>query len=140
MHSHVHTILCHVSMLLMKTIRKRTINIRRGQNKQSTTSRTLTNGRQHGRKKVRQNHSQTGLNILQCRILSSPTTMHLVTRLEVGHSGKQVRQGGDNGVEIEVDMVGSDIHGQLLGSISCFLTGVLRTHVTGVEQATVNAG
>lgn len=134
MQHHVHTILYRVSMLLIKNnLEKRTINIRRGQNKQSTTSRTLTNSRQHGRKKVRQNHSQTGLNILQCRILSSPTTMYLEPRLEVCHSGKQVRQGSDNGVEVEVDMVGSDIHGQLLGSISCFLTGVLRTHVTGVE-------
>ena len=61
--------------------------------------------------------------------------MNLETRLEVGDNGEEVHQGSHNSVKVEVNVVGSNIRGELLGSISRLLSGVLRTHVTGVEKA-----
>ena len=61
--------------------------------------------------------------------------MDLESRLEVGDNGEQVHQGSHNSVKVEVNVVGSNIRGKLFGTISCLLSGVLRTHVTGVEQA-----
>lgn len=61
--------------------------------------------------------------------------MNLETRLEVGDNGEEVHQGSHNSVKVEVNVVGSNIRGELLGSISRLLPGVLRTHVTGVEKA-----
>lgn len=61
--------------------------------------------------------------------------MDLETRLEIGDNTKEVRQGGYNSIEVEVNVVGSNIRGERLGSLSCFLARVLRTHVAGAEDA-----
>lgn len=61
--------------------------------------------------------------------------MNLETRLEVCDDGEKVHQGSHNSVKVEVNVVGSNICGELFGPISRLLSGVLRTHVTGVEKA-----
>lgn len=109
------------SILGGKGREKPTINVGRCQNKQSTTSWALANSGKQRRKQVRQDHSQTSLHILQSGILSPPTAVDLETRLEIGDNTKEVRQGGYNGIEVEVNVVGSDIRGERLGSLSCFL-------------------
>lgn len=96
----------------MKVVR--TINVRRGQDEQPTTSGTLTDSRQQGRKKVRENHSQPGLYVLQCLVLGPPSAVDLEARLEIGDDSEEIRQGSDNSVKVEVDVVGSNVHRQLL--------------------------
>ena len=68
-------------------------------------------------------------------ILSPPTAMDLETRLEIGDDTKEIRQGGYNGIKVEVNVVGSDIRRERFGSLSRFLARVLRTHVAGTEDA-----
>lgn len=63
--------------------------------------------------------------------------MDLEPGLEIGYDGEEIRQGSDNGIKVKVNMVGSNIHRQLLRSISCFFAGVLCAHVAGVEQVAV---
>lgn len=64
--------------------------------------------------------------------------MDFVPRLEAGDNSKEIRQGSDNDVKIEVNVVGSDFCREVLGSISSFLTRVLGTHVAGMEETTVD--
>ena len=61
--------------------------------------------------------------------------MNLETRLKVGDHGEEVHQGSHNSVKVEVNVVRSNIRGELFGSISRLLSGILRTHVAGVKKA-----
>ena len=61
--------------------------------------------------------------------------MNLESRLEVGDNGEEVHQGSYNSIKVEVNVVGSNICGELFGSISRLLSGVLRAHVAGMEKA-----
>lgn len=47
--------------------------------------------------------------------------MDLETRLEIGDDTKEIRQGGYNGIKVEVNVVGSDIRRERFGSLSRFL-------------------
>lgn len=64
--------------------------------------------------------------------------MDLVIRLEVGDDSKEISQGSDNGVKVKVNVVGSNIRREMLGSISSFLARVLCAHVAGMEEMTVD--
>jgi hypothetical protein len=112
-----------------------TIHIRRSQNKETTATWTLTDCWKKRRKKIRENHSQTGLDVLERLVLCSSTAVYLELGLKVGYDGEEVRESGHDGVKVEIDVVGPNFGGEALGSISCLFAGVLCAHEAGVEDA-----
>ena len=118
------------AVVLSKIPTKTLIHIRAPENEEAATVAAAADGGQELREEVGYNHAETGLDVLEGEAFGFGAAVDDEAGGEVCDEGEEVCEGCDDGVHVEVDVVGADVAGEGFGAGAGFFAGVGGAHLS----------
>lgn len=116
------------------------VDVRAAEDKEATAVAAAADGGKELCEEVCDDHAKTGLDVLEGEAFGFAAAVDDETGGEVGDEGEEVGEGCDDGVHVEVGVVGADVAGEGFGSGAGLFSGVDGAHLDGVLAALLLGG